>query len=110
MGAESLYEERYVGLEEMLLLTQCFLRKSMGKQTAVSRMVGVVSAQDRVDAVVGWCHPERVFGEVEVALMVIIYVMPGPTIYEGELIGRQSDNRTISLVNFMGPLGEIALD
>ena len=48
----------------------------MGEQAAIACMVGVVGAENGVDAVVTGGHPKGVFGKVWSALVVVINIVP----------------------------------
>lgn len=57
MSAEAAYEEVDVVLEEGFLLAEGAVGEGVGEETAVATVVGVVGAEDGVDAVFGGGHP-----------------------------------------------------
>lgn len=73
-------------------------------------MISIVGAEDGVDAVVAGNHPQGILGEVGTALAVVVYVLPGLTVDEGELVWGKTDYFAITIVEFFGALGEIAFE
>ena len=71
-------------------------------------MISIIGAEDGVDAVVAGNHPQGVFGEVGTALAVVVNVLPGLTVDERELVGSKADYFAVTIVEFLGALGEIA--
>ena len=73
-------------------------------------MIGIVGAEDGVDAVVAGDHPQGILGEVGTALAVVVNVLPGLTVDEGELVWSETDYFAVTIVEFFGALGEIAFE
>ena len=48
----------------------------MREQAAIACMICIVGAEDGVDAIVAWGHPQWVFGKVGATLVMSVDVMP----------------------------------
>ena len=73
-------------------------------------MISIIGAKDRVDAVVAGNHPQRILGKVRTALAVVVNVLPGLAVDERELIWGKTDYFAVTIVKFLGALGEIAFE
>ena len=82
----------------------------MREQPSVASVVGVVGAQDGMDAVRSGGHPQRVLGEIRAALMVRVDVLPGLRVAEGHFVGSDADGVAVAVVKLLGALHERAAE
>ena len=103
------HEQIEVILDEMLLFFEGLLREGMGQQTPDTCMIRVIRREDAVDIVDGRLIPQRVSGKVLLSSVVAVDILPGLGVGEGQLVGRDTHNRTVLLMECSQSVHESAL-
>ena len=74
----------------------------MRKETSVASMIGVVSTDNGVDAVLIWSRLKRVLLEIGSAgAMMTVNVLPGLSIDEGKFVWSHTDNGAVTLMELL---------
>ena len=81
----------------------------MRKETSVASMIGVVSTDNGVDAVVIRSRLERVLLEIgSPSAMMTVNILPGLSIDKGKLIWSHTDNGAVALVELLDAGSQVA--
>ena len=89
-------------------MKQCSFREGVGEKAAIATVVGVVGAENGMDAVITWSHPQWVLWETGAPLMMGIDVMPSLSIDERKFIWGQADNGAMVFVELFGALSQVS--
>lgn len=109
LGVQPSHEQVEIILDEMLLFLERLLGESVGQQAPDPGVVRVVRGEDAVDVVDGRLIPQGVSGEVLLASVMAVDVLPGLGVGERQLVGRDTHNRTVLLVERPQSVHEAAL-